>query len=126
MAGGLRITATAAGLPPGPHGFHVHTTGKCDAPGFTTAGGHLNPMGKMHGTDNPMGSHLGDLPNLIVRADGTASLSRRLSGDAATLTSALFDADGTAIVVHAGPDDYKTDPSGNSGARIACGVLTKS
>ncbi len=122
---GLKLIVAAENLPAGVHGVHVHTMGKCEAPGFATAGGHLNPLGKMHGSDNPMGSHLGDLPNITVRADGTATLSIRLPGDAATLTAALFDADGTAIVIHAAADDYKTDPSGNSGARIACGVLTR-
>jgi Cu-Zn family superoxide dismutase len=121
---GLTLDVEATGLPAGTHGIHVHAVGKCDAPAFTSAGPHLNPAGKMHGTMNPMGSHLGDLPNLVVGSDGTGSLSATLPGSANLLGSELFDADGAAIVIHGGPDDYRTDPSGNSGARIACGVLT--
>jgi Cu-Zn family superoxide dismutase len=113
------------GLPPGVHGAHLHMVGKCDAPDFTTAGGHLNPHDKMHGSENPMGKHLGDLPNITVGADGKGMITVPLMGSAAALDGALFDADGTAVVVHATADDYRTDPSGNSGGRIACGVLTK-
>ncbi|HEX7822905.1 MAG TPA: superoxide dismutase family protein [Sphingobium sp.] len=107
------------GISPGSHGIHLHTTGKCDAPGFTTAGGHLNPDGKQHGLQNPLGAHQGDLPDVIVGADGTG----HGTFIAHTTLPALFDADGAALVVHAGPDDNKTDPSGNSGGRILCGVL---
>lgn len=113
------------GLSAGVHGAHLHMVGKCDAPDFATAGGHLNPQGKKHGKDNPQGQHLGDLPNLTIGADGKGHLMSTLTGSAAELEAALFDGDGTAVVVHAGPDDYKTDPSGNSGGRIACGVLAK-
>lgn len=112
-----------SGIPAGVHGIHLHAVGKCDAPAFTTAGPHLNPLGHQHGMDNPMGSHLGDLPNLTADASGRVSARFGLNVDAAALSRALFDADGTAIVLHAGEDDYRTDPSGNSGARIACGVL---
>lgn len=112
-----------AGIPPGVHGIHLHAVGKCDAPGFTTAGPHLNPLGHQHGMDNPMGSHLGDLPNLTADANGRVGARFGLNQDPASLSRALFDADGTAIVLHAGEDDYRTDPAGNSGARIACGVL---
>ena len=118
-----RATLNVTGMPAGEHGAHLHTVGRCDAPDFTTAGGHLNPLGKKHGTHNPQGSHLGDLPNLVVAADGTGSLTIPLAGTAAELEASLFDGDGTAIVVHAGPDDYMTDPAGNSGGRIACGVF---
>lgn len=110
------------GISAGSHGIHLHTTGKCDAPAFTTAGGHLNPEGKQHGLLNPLGAHQGDLPDVVVGADGKGHGSFM----AHTTLATLFDADGTAFVVHAGPDDGKTDPSGNSGGRILCGVLEKS
>lgn len=115
----------ASGVAPGAHGAHLHTVGKCDAPDFSSAGGHLNPHARMHGTANPQGPHLGDLPNLIAGTDGKGSITAHLTGTAAELTAALFDADGTAVVIHAGPDDNRTDPSGNSGGRVACGVLTR-
>lgn len=123
--GGWELKLDVSGLPAGVHGAHLHTVGKCDAPDFTTAGAHLNPAGKQHGKDNPQGAHLGDLPNVTVGADGKGTITVPLAGTAAALTSALFDADGTAVVVHATADDYKTDPSGASGGRIACGVLTR-
>lgn len=118
---GLAITVSVTGMTPGEHGVHVHMTGKCDAPGFTTAGGHWNPGSTQHGLDNPQGAHAGDMPNLNVTDDGTGTLTFTLrSGTMAE----LLDADGSAFVVHAGKDDQKTDPSGNSGDRIACGVFT--
>jgi Cu-Zn family superoxide dismutase len=117
---GLSVSVQAQGLPPGTHGIHVHAVGRCDAPDFATAGPHWNPTDRKHGRDNPDGAHHGDLPNIQIDADGTGSL-------AFTLPSAkiaqLLDADGAALVVHAGADDYRTDPSGNSGGRIACGVI---
>lgn len=119
----LRLEAT--GLPAGTLGTHLHMVGKCEPTGFTSAGGHLNPDAKQHGTMNPLGSHLGDLPNMTVGADGKGALTATLHGSRAKVEADLFDADGTAIVVHAGPDDYQTDPAGNSGARIACGVFTR-
>lgn len=112
-----------SGLPAGPHGVHLHMTGKCDGPTFGTAGGHLNPGGRQHGKNNPAGSHLGDLPNLTVNEQGAGDLSATMAVNAATLRAQLFDADGTAVVIHAKADDYRTDPSGNSGDRIACAVL---
>lgn len=118
-----RLMLTLKGLTPGVHGVHFHTTGKCDAPDFKTAGGHLNPAMHQHGSMNPMGHHLGDLPNVTADAKGMVKATIPLDGPVDALKAALMDADGTAIVVHAGPDDYKTDPSGNSGGRIACGVL---
>ncbi|MCB2050667.1 MAG: superoxide dismutase family protein [Novosphingobium sp.] len=121
----VTLTAAVAGMSPGVHGIHLHTTGSCVAPDFKSAGGHLNPDGRQHGMDNPMGSHVGDLPNITVSDAGAGTISVALQGTQAELMETLFDADGTAIVVHAGPDDYKTDPSGNSGGRIACGVLKK-
>ena len=110
----------------GVHGVHLHETGTCTAPGFTSAGGHLNPAARQHGMRNPQGSHLGDLPNVTLSASGTGSASATLPGTLAAVTAQIFDANGTAIVVHAGPDDYVTDPTGGSGGRIACGVFQRS
>lgn len=116
----LNITG-AAGIT---HGTHLHAVGKCEAP-FASAGPHLNPGGHQHGKDNPQGAHLGDLPNITIDASGRGSAQVSLGADSAAIDAALFDADGTAVVLHAAADDYRTDPSGNSGARIACGVLTR-
>ena len=121
VAGGLRFTIDAKGMPSGTHGAHVHMVGRCDAPDFTTAGGHWNPTGMKHGSMNPQGPHEGDLPNLIVGTDGRGTLGITIPG--ATLAG-LLDADGSALVVHAAADDLMTDPSGNSGGRIACGVFS--
>ncbi|HEV8473242.1 MAG TPA: superoxide dismutase family protein [Methylomirabilota bacterium] len=122
----VRIVLDAKDLPAGPHGVHVHTVGKCDPPDFNSAGGHFNPLGKQHGALNPQGSHAGDLPNLTVAADGSGRMET--TTEQLTLGSgptSIWDADGSALVVHAAADDFKTDPTGNSGARIACGVLVK-
>jgi Cu-Zn family superoxide dismutase len=119
--GGVTFRIAASGLPHGTHGIHVHTTGRCDTPAFTTAGPHWNPAGNKHGFNNPAGPHRGDLPNVTVAANGVLSEAVSLAG--ASFAS-LLDADGAALVLHAGPDDYATDPSGNSGDRIACGVLS--
>lgn len=121
----LRIRVDAAGLAPGTYGAHVHGVGRCDPPAFATAGPHWNPTGRQHGRDNPQGRHMGDLPNLVVGTDGRGSFeytvpAARLGGGSA---ATLLDGDGAAVVIHAQADDYRTDPSGNSGARIACGVL---
>ena len=120
MDGGIQIRIDARGMPVGIHGAHVHTTGRCDAPDFTTAGGHWNPTSKQHGTSNPAGPHAGDAPNLTIGADGTGSVTIMLP---AGTIDGMLDADGSAFVIHANADDYKTDPSGNSGGRIACGVF---
>ena len=122
----VSISVALAGMEPGTHGVHLHTTGSCQAPDFSTAGGHLNPQDHEHGHENPQGAHLGDLPNATIGASGGGTVSATLRGARADVLGALFDADGTAIVVHAGPDDYRTDPSGNSGDRIACGVFSRS
>lgn len=121
--GQLMVGVIATGLPPGVHGVHVHASGKCEGPKFESAGPHWNPTGKMHGRDNPMGAHNGDLPNLEIAPDGAGRLSFMVPAGTLTGANGLLDVDGAAIVVHAKADDYKTDPSGNSGDRIACGVF---
>ena len=123
---GVDIKLDLKGLPPGDHALHIHTAAKCEGPAFTTAGGHFNPDGKKHGLENPDGAHAGDMQNFTVKANGTAK---------ATITDArvtmgtdahsIFSNGGTALVIHAKADDMKTDPSGNAGDRIACGVITK-
>lgn len=119
-----RVVIEATGLPPGTYAAHIHTTGRCDGPDFTSAGGHWNPLGRQHGSRNPQGPHVGDLPNLVVGPNGRGSLAYVIPAAYLVLSAApMLDEDGAAVVVHAGPDDYRTDPSGNSGARIACGVL---
>lgn len=120
MGDGLEIRLAVENLPSGEHGVHVHGVGKCDAPTFETAGGHWNPADTRHGLENPQGQHAGDMPNLTVGEDGRGSLTYSLKGG--TLAQ-LMDSDGAAFVVHAGRDDQKTDPAGDSGARIACGVF---
>lgn len=124
MADALRVRVEASGLAAGVYGIHVHSVGRCDAPGFETAGPHWNPSGREHGRDNMRGQHAGDLPNLLVGTDGRGSFEFTIpSTGLADGGRRLMDADGAAIVLHARADDYRTDPSGNSGARIACGVL---
>lgn len=122
--GGLEVRVQAAGLDPGRYGAHIHTLGRCEGPAFESAGPHWNPAGRQHGSENPQGPHQGDLPNLEVTADGAGRLEFRIP-DAALRggPNPILDGDGAALVIHAQPDDYRTDPSGNSGARIACGVL---
>jgi Cu-Zn family superoxide dismutase len=120
VTGGIRYTIDARGLPAGTHGAHVHMVGRCDVPDFTTAGGHWNPSGRQHGTMNPQGPHAGDLPNLIIGADGRGTIGITIAG--ATMDG-LLDPDGSTMMVHATADDLRTDPSGNSGGRIACGVF---
>lgn len=123
---GVRIDVEVSQLSPGTHGIHIHTVGKCEGPAFASAGGHFNPTTKKHGKDNPEGSHAGDLLNIEVGADGTGKAS--LLAPNATLgegANSLFHEGGTALVIHEKADDYKTDPAGNSGARIACGVIQK-
>ncbi len=123
---GVEIVIDASKLPPGVHGFHFHTAGKCDPPDFQTAEGHFNPEGKKHGLKNPDGPHAGDMQNLTVGADGT--LKVKVLDPRVTLREgkdSLFQPNGTAIVIHEKMDDDLTDPAGNSGNRIACGVISK-
>lgn len=123
-AGVVQLTVSGSGLTAGDHGIHIHATGKCEGPAFTSAAGHFNPAAKKHGFDSADGPHAGDMPNLTVAANGTyayVETSDRVS--ALTGATSLFDADGAALVVHAAVDDHVTDPTGNSGARVACAVL---
>jgi Cu-Zn family superoxide dismutase len=119
--GGVTFRIAASGLPHGIHGVHVHAVGRCDPPGFATAGAHFNPTGAKHGFNNPAGPHRGDLPNVGVAANGVLQEAVALPGAS---FAGLLDADGAALVIHARADDYVTDPSGNSGDRIACAVIS--
>jgi Cu-Zn family superoxide dismutase len=123
-AHGVLIHASLMSVPAGTHAFHVHATGTC-VPPFTSAGGHFNPGTSQHGMMNPMGMHAGDMPNVQVPADG--NLEFDVLNSAVTLkagANSLFKDGGTALVLHGGADDYKSDPAGNAGPRIACGVIT--
>lgn len=115
--GHATLTLSASGLAPGEHGVHLHAVGRCDGPGFQSAGAHWNPTNRNHGMLNPDGPHIGDFANVKADADGRAKATLHVGA------GPLADADGTSLVIHAKPDDYKTDPSGNSGDRIACAVL---
>ena len=122
----VRIVLEAQGLPPGVKAVHIHEVGACEGPTFTSAGGHFNPLGKHHGLLNPQGAHAGDLSNITIGPDGKGSMET--SNQQVTLgagATSLFDANGSALVIHAAPDDFRTDPTGNSGARIACGAISK-
>ncbi len=121
---GALLSLTLTGVPPGVHALHIHAVGKCEPPDFKSAGPHFNPDQTKHGIMNQEGPHAGDLPNLHVPGDG--KLEVEFLDPAVTLSqeAALLDADGSAIVIHAGADDYTTDPAGNAGDRIACGVIT--
>lgn len=125
-AQGISIAGPMAGLPPGPHGIHLHTVGRCDPPGFESAGDHWNPTNRQHGTQSPQGPHLGDLPNLTVSKDRSVAVQSTTPGGTLRGANALLDSDGSAVVVHAKRDDYRTQPSGNSGDRLACGVVAGS
>lgn len=123
---GVQLELKVSNLPPGLHGFHIHSVGRCEAPDFKSAGPHFNPEGKHHGWDNPQGHHLGDLQNLNVGPEGNANIKVLVPG--VTLgkgPNSLFHKGGTSLVIHEKPDDGKTDPAGNAGARIACGVIIR-
>lgn len=121
---GVLINVSVKGLPPGEHAFHVHAVGKCEPP-FTSAGGHFNPASKKHGMMAPEGQHAGDMPNLHIPQSG--DLTVEVLNTNITLEkgkpNSVYDADGSAVIIHAGKDDYKSDPTGDAGGRIACGVI---
>lgn len=123
--GGVEMAVTVRNLTPGVHAIHIHETGKCDPPDFKTAGAHFNPANKKHGMQNPEGHHAGDLPNLTVGANGKATFKSTIADVtlAGSGVNSLFHAGGASVVIHEKPDDMKTDPAGNAGARIACGVI---
>jgi Cu-Zn family superoxide dismutase len=123
---GVKIVLAVKGLSPGEHAIHVHGTAKCEGPAFTSAGGHFNPDQKQHGMNNPQGPHAGDMPNFTV--DSTGRSSATVVAPGITLGDgprSVFTGGGTALVIHEKADDLKSDPAGNAGARVACGVITK-
>ena len=120
----IRVRIEGMNMPSGGHGAHVHMVGACAAPSFESAGPHWNPTNARHGKDNPAGMHKGDLANMLIGADGRGTMEYTIQNAwVAGNRNAMLDGDGAAIVIHTAPDDYRTDPSGNSGARIACGMF---
>lgn len=120
---GVLLAVDLTDMPPGDHGFHIHSIGKCVAPDFKTAGGHFNPEEDEHGLLNEAGPHAGDMPNIHVPASG--KLRVEVLNQSVNLGMGLLGGEGTAIVVHQGPDDYVSNPAGDAGPRIACGVISK-
>ena len=123
---GVQVSVQVKGIPVGIHAFHVHSVGKCEAPTFESAGEHFNPGGKKHGLKNPDGPHAGDLPNITVGSDGKGKA--QVVNTHFTLgegTNSVFHAGGSAIVIHEKADDGKTDPAGDAGSRIGCGVIER-
>jgi superoxide dismutase, Cu-Zn family len=120
------LAVSVTGLAPGPHGMHIHENGTCTPPDFKSAGDHFNPDAKQHGLQNPQGPHAGDLPNLVVESDGSADTTLTISGNLlAEGATSMLGPQPRALVIHADPDDGKTDPSGNSGGRVVCGVIER-
>jgi Cu-Zn family superoxide dismutase len=125
-AGGVLVSVEVKGLAPGLRAVHVHAVGKCEGPGFTSAGGHFNPAQKKHGLKNPEGAHAGDMPNMYISKAGSGKfevLNDHISLGTGDRT--LFDSDGSSLVIHAGVDDHTTDPTGTAGDRVACGVIVR-
>jgi superoxide dismutase, Cu-Zn family len=122
-ASGILVTGGLTGLPPGDHGMHFHMIGRCDAPSFESAGEHWNPTTRQHGTENPLGPHLGDIPNVTVGTDSAATVQSVTPGGSLRSANMLIDTDGAALIIHTTRDDYRTDPSGASGKPLACGVI---
>ncbi|WP_239806238.1 superoxide dismutase family protein [Croceicoccus hydrothermalis] len=123
MNGGIHVMVNAYNMPTGTHGAHIHTTGRCDAPDFSSAGGHWNPTNVPHGTMNDDGvAHAGDLPNLVIGADGSGSIDAMAP---VGTFDAMLSGDGSAFIIHANADDGVSQPSGDAGSRIACGVLRR-
>lgn len=122
LHGGLRVTGDIGGLAPGSHGFHIHQTGDCTAADAASAGGHFNPTGSGHGRAGTATHHAGDIDNIVADASGVAHVDVQLRG-VSLGGGAATDVVGRALVVHAAPDDYRSQPAGNSGARIGCGVI---
>ncbi len=123
-ARGISVSGRLTGLPPGEHAIHLHQTGKCDPPKFEAAGDHWNPTNAAHGTKAPKGPHLGDLPNLTVGKDSSVTVQATSPGGTLRGQNALLDQDGASIVIHSKRDDYRSQPSGNSGDKIACGAVS--
>nr|WP_298924891.1 superoxide dismutase family protein [uncultured Erythrobacter sp.] len=125
LDGRLSLALEIQGFETGEKAFHLHTAGQCEGPDFKSAGGHLNPFAKSHGSLNEDGKHLGDFPNIDVSSEGNVNTELPIEGDPTDLLALIFDTDGTAVMIHAGPDDYISDPAGAAGPRIACGVLER-
>lgn len=120
---GIAVSGRLAGLAPGVHGLHLHATGRCNPPAFDSAGSHWNPGERQHGSANPRGPHAGDLPNLTVGEDSAGMVEGTTAAGTLRGQFPLLDADGAAVIVHSGSDDYQSQPSGNAGNPVACGVV---